>query len=122
MGYGVFARNYLADRALLAHRYSYIERYGPIPENLEIDHLCRNLLCVRPSHLEAVTHQENVLRGNVVTRKWTRTHCINGHELVADNTYTQPDGTRRCRICRQATRKRWRAKHYAGEVRIKEVE
>lgn len=28
------------------------------------DHLCRNTLCVRPSHLEVVTNTENVLRAH----------------------------------------------------------
>ena len=36
---------------------------GPVPEGLELDHLCRLTLCVRPSHVEAVTHRENLLRG-----------------------------------------------------------
>lgn len=34
--------------------------------------------------------------------KANQTHCINGHEFTADNTIRKPNGTRACRICRQA--------------------
>lgn len=46
-----------------AHRVAYIAICGPIPQGLELDHLCENKLCVNPDHLEAVTHRENVIRG-----------------------------------------------------------
>lgn len=36
---------------------------GPIPPGLQIDHLCRNKICVNPAHLEPVTHRENLMRG-----------------------------------------------------------
>lgn len=35
---------------------------GPIPDGLEIDHLCQVKLCCNPRHLEAVTHLENLDR------------------------------------------------------------
>jgi hypothetical protein len=39
------------------------ERYvGPVPEGLELDHLCKNRLCVNPDHLEPVTRSENLRR------------------------------------------------------------
>lgn len=47
----------------LAHRVMYEQANGPIPEGLELDHLCRERACVNPLHLEAVTHTQNVLRG-----------------------------------------------------------
>lgn len=58
-GYG---RMMYYDRQLTAHKIAYMTMVGPIPEGLEIDHLCRNTRCVRPDHLEAVTHEENMRR------------------------------------------------------------
>lgn len=59
-GYG----NVCVDRTYFrAHRVYYERFKGPIPEGLEIDHLCRNRSCVNPEHLEAVTHRVNVHRG-----------------------------------------------------------
>ncbi len=46
-----------------AHRLAYIQFRGPIPNDLELDHLCRQRSCVRPDHLEPVSHRENCRRG-----------------------------------------------------------
>ena len=48
---------------VMAHRFAYEEYVGPIPDGLQIDHLCRNKWCVNPEHLEPVTCRENALRG-----------------------------------------------------------
>lgn len=65
-----------------AHRFAYEAQHGPIPPGLELDHLCRTPACVNPAHLEAVTHQENVLRGTgVAARNARKTHCLRGHRL-----------------------------------------
>ncbi|WP_369010576.1 HNH endonuclease signature motif containing protein, partial [Bacillus cereus] len=45
-----------------AHRYVYENLSGPIPEGMELDHLCRNPPCVNPDHLDPVTHEENMRR------------------------------------------------------------
>ena len=62
-GYGQF----MADRSVLAHRFAFELLRGPIPRNLELDHLCRVRPCVNPDHLEPVTHEENVRRSKVLT-------------------------------------------------------
>lgn len=48
----------------VAHRVLWEYFNGPVPNGLELDHLCRNRRCVKPSHLEAITRQENALRGD----------------------------------------------------------
>lgn len=47
----------------MAHRVSFEFYVGPIPMGLELDHLCRNRACINPTHLDPVTHLENVRRG-----------------------------------------------------------
>lgn len=46
-----------------AHRVVWEVLVGPIASDLELDHLCRNLGCVNPDHLDPVTHRVNSLRG-----------------------------------------------------------
>lgn len=55
-GYGFFRYD---GRLQRAHRYAYEIERGRIPEGMEVDHLCHNAWCVRPSHLEAVTPEVN---------------------------------------------------------------
>lgn len=88
-----------ANRPYRVHRVGYELMVGPIPDGLEIDHLCFNRACWCPDHLEPVTTLENVRR----QRRWAnRTTCDNGHPVTEENTYVYPDGLhRRCRICRR---------------------
>ena len=46
----------------LVHRLLYEREHGAVPPGLQLDHLCEVKACVRPSHLEPVTHQENIRR------------------------------------------------------------
>jgi hypothetical protein len=62
-GYGRF---WFDGRMLGAHRVSYQLLVGPVPEGLDLDHLCRNRRCVNPSHLEPVTRRTNLVRGDTL--------------------------------------------------------
>lgn len=93
-GYGIFYP--VRDQHEGSHRVAYRISIGPIPEGLEIDHLCRTKLCCNPTHLEPVTHIENVRRHFRL-----QTHCKNGHELSDQNTYIRKEGQRQCRECKR---------------------
>lgn len=100
-GYGRFS--YKNHGGQYAHRISYEEFVGPIPDGLQIDHKCKNRGCVRPSHLEAVTAEENLRRSTAWSAdayaKRKKDHCPLGHPYSAENTYFYPDGRYKCRIC-----------------------
>ncbi len=70
----------------VAHRWLYRRLVGPIRDGLQLDHLCRVRLCVRPDHLEPVTPQENVRRSDAGINMRMRTHCPKGHSYDAVNT------------------------------------
>lgn len=94
-GYGV-ARWQGRDRP--AHRIAYEFVHGPVPLELEMDHLCRNRGCVNPAHLEPVTGRENVLRSPIAIPAINArmTTCKAGHPLVPS-----PWGRQRwCPVCR----------------------
>lgn len=98
-------------KSAMAHRIAWQLEVGAIPEGLEIDHLCRNHSCVRPEHLEPVTHVENLARSPVMnwSGRKTETHCGHGHLLSAENTYMYPSGRKACRICKRSHAKKHKA-------------
>jgi hypothetical protein len=87
---------------------------GPVPDGLELDHLCRQPACGEVTHLEAVTHAENVARGLAgatgAAGQLAKTHCPKGHPYSGENLYVTPEGKRACKTCRAAAKQRHRAK------------
>jgi len=97
-GYGYIIHN---GTHIYGHRFIYELMIDKIPDKYDIDHLCRNTSCCNPFHLEAVTHRENVLRGNGLAAKNARKeNCAKGHIFTAK---IRGDG-RSYRICMECNR------------------
>src|SRR6185369_16548555 len=67
-GYGLVtmrAENSRGYRTRIAHRAAYEMIIGPVPPDLELDHVvCHRRACVNPFHMEPVAHRVNVLRSD----------------------------------------------------------
>lgn len=99
-GYGELT---LARRAWRAHVFFYTMLIGPVPEGLELDHVCKikRCVCPFPEHLEPVTHAENI------RRHYDTETCANGHRWADGNEYRSPSkGRRECRACNRDRQRR----------------
>lgn len=116
-GYGTFRTPDPVNRRgrlVRAHRFAYELVVGPIPDGLELDHLCRVRACVNPAHGEPVTHAENVRRcphmyepsqmALIGDFQRAKTHCPQQHPYDESNTSIDRNGHRHCRAC---ARERW---------------
>ncbi len=107
-GYGTTQAIYDGRRRNIStHRAVYIAVVGPVPEGLQLDHLCRNRACCNPAHLEPVTAWENTMRStSFAAVNAAKTHCVNGHPFEGDNLRYGPHGKsgvkRYCRACVRA--------------------
>lgn len=105
-GYGLCGSEY-------AHRIAYRREYGEIPEDMEVDHVrkrgCVWRDCVEPTHLEAVTHAENIRRCQRVIDQMAKEFCPADHPYSGHNLIIRR-GKRECRICTYARNARNRQK------------
>ena len=109
-GYGKF-RLSNPRRLANAHRIAYEALVGPIPEGLDLNHLCRNRACCKPAHLEPVPRRLAELRGDTLPGANLKvTNCPAGHPYDTENLIVRTRGeytSRECRACRrQADRAR----------------
>ena len=107
-GYGQFGAGRRGEGMVYAHRFAYERLVGPIPDGLELDHICHNdsgcpggptcahRRCVNLAHIKTVTHAENLRRGASAHRLLT--HCPQGHTYSEANTYRW-NNQRFCRTC-----------------------
>jgi len=78
-----YAYNWIDGRMVSEHKYAYEQRYGPVPLDMDLDHLCRNRACKEPTHLEVVTRSENLRRGELHGRGVCSLYCPRGHRKRA---------------------------------------
>lgn len=104
-GYGQMYTGWDGERRSrgYAHRLAYEAFRGPIPEGMELDHLCQNPGCVNPAHLQPVTQAENMRRFAA-----RRTRCRAGH-LLEDAGVISNGPRRTCGECKRISR---RASYY----------
>ena len=111
-GYGHIRAGGRDEPELVAHRVAYELLVGPIPLGLTLDHFRLNpgprqapcsRLCVNPSHLEPVTAEENVIRGDgPPARNRRKVKCARGHLFNEQNTWRgirNGNPIRSCRAC-----------------------
>lgn len=98
-GYGQFSYR---GKSIGAHRFMYeLQHDIKLTTKTQIDHLCKNRICVNPDHFEVVNNRANTLRGMGPTAiNARREECVNGHPFDEENTYIRPDnGHRQCKAC-----------------------
>lgn len=97
---GSYGQIRIDGKLKFAHRVSYETFKKEVSLGLELDHLCRKTLCINPSHLEEVTHQENVRRGKSFNKN---NKCKRGHVYIQN--------VRDCPQCKKITFARWYKKN-----------
>lgn len=100
-GYGQYKSPLYQPKPVVAHRVAFLLSGGQIPDGYELDHLCRNRRCVRPDHMEPVTHAVNMQRG----LQGMKAHCPQGHAYEGENLIVYR-GRRYCRACQTAYKHR----------------
>jgi hypothetical protein len=119
-----YAKFFLNGRPQLAHRVAYRHFTDPIPEGMDVDHLCHNAdlsckggdtclhrRCCNPEHLAACEHGQNALRScnPIASINRAKDRCPNcgGEFTVMRDSKGRP--RRKCLPCKNARdMRRWK--------------
>lgn len=130
-GYGTFSVT--RTRLEKAHRVAYRLLVGPIPDGIHLHHKCENRRCCNPEHLQPVTPGEHnhISPRNLVSVAKRKTHCPDGHPLVAGNLVPSRlrNGARVCLTCQRAAiranyhrnKEQWKARQEERRLRDPEA-
>ena len=86
---GYFRKN-VGGVLTMYHRHIYENHVGLIPEDHEVDHMCRNRSCINPEHLQTLTRTEHLVKTNVeryadrkeAAKSHWESHSIKGTDLA----------------------------------------
>ena len=106
-GYGSFRFN---NKNMSAHRFSYQNFKGEIPEGLYVCHDCDIPACVNPEHLTLGTPKYNnkdmVSKNRQGQSSRPQTHCARGHEFAVVGVKIQIKKGKVNRSCRECAKMR----------------
>ena len=111
-----YAQARLDNRWKYVHRAVWEHYKGPIPEGLQIDHICKIRNCCNVDHLRLVTPRVNTLLSDSITA----IHIRKPHCPTCGGEYTiRPNGHRYCGACHSrhnaANARRYRAQKRKAE-------
>jgi hypothetical protein len=115
-GYGQIRVGGKGTPMAYVHRIAYELMVGPVPEGMEVDHLCFNRGCLNPEHLEPVTRAENHRRrrGRPYRPQNLGETCRHGHPREG-NTSVNANGRRYCVACHREAVRRHRQRALGGQ-------
>lgn len=92
-----------------AHVAAWEAAHGPVPEGMELDHLCRQRACIEITHLEPVTRAENARRGSQTKLSPQQVREIRALRGVSQRDLARRFGVHQVTISNIQTRRSWKA-------------